>query len=267
MKTSCQAFSKYIFLFGLLSSSFAFADDLLKAAINNPDRNPLYVKRDQFRHPYETLSFFQINPSMSVLELAAGGGWYTEILGPYFKDSGKLVVTHYNPDAGKYFKRSRDAYEKKVLNNPLFQGIKVVTGNIPPTEPYIQSESIDMVLTFRNLHNWLARDSMKEVMNEAYKALKPGGYFGVVEHRAPEGSSLAFMKTSGYVTQSLAIKVAESIGFELIATSEINANNKDTKDHPKGVWTLPPSYRLKDKDRSKYEAIGESDRMTLLFKK
>jgi predicted methyltransferase len=108
---------------------------------------------------------------------------------------------------------------------------------------------------------------MKEVMNEAYKALKPDGYFGVVEHRAPEGSSLAFMKTSGYVTQSLAIKVAESIGFKLIATSEINANNKDTKDHPKGVWTLPPSYRLKDKDRSKYEAIGESDRMTLLFKK
>ena len=108
---------------------------------------------------------------------------------------------------------------------------------------------------------------MQAMMQEAYNALKEGGHFGVVEHRAPEGSSLEFMKKSGYVTQSLAIKTAQEVGFRLVASSEINANPRDTADHPKGVWTLPPSFRLKDKDRAKYAAIGESDRMTLLFKK
>jgi len=245
----------------------AHHEDALLEAVNNSDRNVAYSARDNFRNPYETLSFFQIKPTMNVLELAAGGGWYTEILAPYLKADGQLFVTHYNPEAGEYYKRSRNSYEKKVASNPLFEGIKVITMETPPAQPFTKPESQDLVVTFRNLHNWLARDAMKAVMQEAYNSLKEGGYFGVVEHRAPEGSSLEFMKKNGYVSQSLAIETALEVGFKLIATSEINANPKDTADHPKGVWTLPPSFRLKDTDRSKYEEIGESDRMTLLFKK
>ena len=267
MKKYYQLSMAFMVIICFALSPASFSDDALKASIQNPDRNLSYKERDDSRNPYETLSFFKINSSMHVLELAAGGGWYTEILAPYLHDDGKLSVTHYNPEAGKYYKRSRDAYEAKVDSNPLFHGIVVITGDIPPTQRYVRSESQDLVLTFRNLHNWLARDAMTEVMAEAFYALKPGGYFGVVEHRAPEDASLEFMQTSGYVSQSLAIKVAESVGFQFVGSSEINANPRDEKNHPKGVWTLPPSYRLKDQDRSKYEEIGESDRMTLLFKK
>ena len=245
----------------------AHHEDTLLDAINNPDRNAKYSARDNFRNPYETLSFFQIQPSMHVLELAAGGGWYTEILAPYLQSAGKLSVTHYNPQGNGYYKRSRDSYDKKVASNALFQGVSVITAETPPTQSFTKPETQDLVLTFRNLHNWLARDAMKAVMQEAYNSLKVGGHFGVVEHRAPEGSTLEFMKTSGYVSQSLATETAIAVGFTLVATSEINANPNDTADHPKGVWTLPPSFRLKDQDREKYAKIGESDRMTLLFKK
>lgn len=256
-----------IFIFAFTACSSSLKTDSLKQAVENSDRNQDYAARDNSRHPYETLSFFRISPEMDVLELAAGGGWYTEILAPYLKDSGTLTVSHYNPEAGAYFKRSRDAFEKKVSSNPLFQGVSVVTAEVPPTQPYVAPASKDLVLTFRNLHNWLARDAMESVMLEAYNALRPGGYFGVVEHRAPEDATLEFMQTSGYVSQSLAIQAAESAGFTLVASSEINANAKDTKDHPKGVWTLPPSLRLKDENRQKYLEVGESDRMTLLFMK
>ncbi len=249
------------------SANTANQKDSLFEAINDPNRNPSYTKRDKYRNPYETLSFFQINPSMHVLELSAGGGWYTEILAPYLKANGQLSVTHHNPDAGNYYLRSRTAFDEKVKSNPLFEGVRVITSDVPPSNPFTEPETQDLVVTFRNLHNWLGRDSMQAVMLEAYNALKPGGYFGVVEHRAPEGSSMEYMKKSGYVTQSLAIEKALEVGFVLVGTSEINANPNDTADHPKGVWTLPPSYRLKDKDRAKYESIGESDRMTLLFKK
>ena len=254
-------FISLLLAFSSMTYSAHHADPLLEA-IKDPTRNSAYSARDNYRHPYETLSFFKITPSMQVLELAAGGGWYTEILSPYLRDSGSLTVTHYNPESGAYAKRSREGFDKKVASNPLFEGVKIVSMGDP-----INPQSKDLVLTFRNLHDWLARDTMTATMLEAYNALKPGGYFGVVEHRAPEGSSMEYMTTSGYVSQSLAIEVAESVGFTLVETSEINANLKDTKDHPKGVWTLPPSYRLKDENRSKYEAMGESDRMTLLFMK
>lgn len=264
-------FSTLCLFFAVLSFSqsdnTANQKDSLFEAISDPNRNPSYIKRDKYRNPYETLSFFQINPSMHVLELSAGGGWYTEILAPYLNANGQLSVTHHNPDAGNYYLRSRTAFDEKVKSNPLFKGVRVITSDVPPSNAFTEPETQDLVVTFRNLHNWLGRDSMQAVMLEAYNALKPEGYFGVVEHRAPEGSSMEYMKKSGYVTQSLAIEKALEVGFVLVGTSEINANPNDTADHPKGVWTLPPSYRLKDKDRDKYESIGESDRMTLLFKK
>ncbi|MGY8792194.1 MAG: class I SAM-dependent methyltransferase [Gammaproteobacteria bacterium] len=256
-----------ILILSLAACSASNPADALKNAVENPLRNQDYAARDGSRHPYETLKFFRITPSMDVLELAAGGGWYTEILAPYLKESGALTVSHYNPEAGEYFKRSRDAYDQKVSSNSLFVGVSVVTGEVPPSQAYVAQASQDLVLTFRNLHNWLARDAMEAVMLEAFNALRPGGYFGVVEHRAPEDESLEYMQTSGYVSQSLAIEAATSVGFTLVASSEINANSRDTKDHPKGVWTLPPSFRLKDANREKYQEIGESDRMTLLFMK
>ena len=268
MKNTFSTLCLSLVIFGCSQSdNIANQRDALLEAINDPNRNPSYVKRDQYRNPYETLSFFQINPSMNVLELSAGGGWYTEILAPYLNTNGQLSVTHHNPDAGNYYLRSRSAFDEKVKSNSLFEGVKVITADVPPSSAFTEPASQDLVVTFRNLHNWLGRDSMKAVMKEAYNSLKPGGYFGVVEHRAPEGSSMEYMKKSGYVTQSLAIEKALEVGFVLVGTSEINANPNDTADHPKGVWTLPPSYRLKDKDRAKYESIGESDRMTLLFKK
>ena len=153
----------------------------------------------------------------------------------------------------------------------MIESITTTTASYPiqssplPSGSFTEPGTQDLVLTFRNLHNWLGRDAMQAVMQEAYNALKDGGHFGVVEHRAPEGSSMEFMKKSGYVSQSLAIESALQVGFKLVATSEINANPKDTADHPKGVWTLPPSFRLQNEDKSKYQDIGESDRMTLLF--
>ena len=266
MKSIYQIIGLPILIFSAsLSLESAHHKDPLLAAVNSPDRNAKYSARDSFRNPYETLSFFKIKPTMNVLELAAGGGWYTEILAPYLFSAGKLSVTHHNPDAGSYQKRSRASFDQKVSTNPLFKGVNVITADVPPSGSFTEPGTQDLVLTFRNLHNWLGRDAMQAVMQEAYNALKDGGHFGVVEHRAPEGSSMEFMKKSGYVSQSLAIESALQVGFKLVATSEINANPKDTADHPKGVWTLPPSFRLQNEDKSKYQDIGESDRMTLLF--
>ena len=243
----------------------AHHEDALLDAVNNSDRNSKYSARDDYRNPYETLSFFQIKPTMHVLELSAGGGWYTEILAPYLQPAGKLSVTHHNPEAGSYYKRSRNSYDEKVKSNPLFMGVEVITADVPPTKPFTKPATQDLVVTFRNLHNWLKAELLMDVFNKSYAVLKPGGIFGIVEHRALPGTSIEDMNKSGYVTEKLAIEYAEKAGFVLIATSEINANPKDGTIHPKGVWTLPPSLRLGDEDKEKYLAIGESDRMTLKF--
>ena len=235
----------------------------LEGAINSKERTPKYVARDAERHPYETLSFFSIKPNMKVVELSPGGGWYTEILANYIHKPGGLIVAHFDPNSDRaYFKRSRASFEKKMKENDMFKDVEIVNLFSNLSEP----DSVDAVLTFRNLHNWLGPD-MDRIFSNSFKALKPGGLFGVVEHRAKPGSSMETMKKSGYVTEQHAIKIARKHGFELVSKSEINANPKDSTDHPKGVWTLPPNFRLKDIDKDKYEAIGESDRMTLLFRK
>ena len=226
----------------------------LEQAVNSEDRSPDNVARDIYRHPYETLSFFGIKPDMTVVELNPGGGWYTEILANYIHYPGTLITAQ-----GSYY---FEGFEKKMNSNPMYGRVEIVNLNSNLAEP----NSVDAVITFRNLHNWLGAD-MDSIFRSSFKALKPGGSFGVVEHRAKPGTDFETMKTSGYVTEDHAIEVALKHGFELVEKSEINANPKDTKDHAKGVWTLPPTYRLKNKDRDKYSAIGESDRMTLLFKK
>ena len=238
----------------------AFSHDL-ERAVSSEERDPKNTIRDSSRHPLETLSFFGIKSDMTIIELSPGGGWYTEILANFLHEPGKLIAAHFDPNSERaYYKRSRANFEKKMSANSMFDTVEMVAINSNLAEP----NTVDAVLTFRNLHNWLGSD-MDLIFSNSYKALKPGGLFGVVEHRAKPGTSMETMKKSGYVSEEHAIEIAKKHGFELVDKSEINANPKDSTDHSGGVWTLPPNLRLKDEDREKYLEIGESDRMTLLF--
>jgi len=259
---------KQYVLAGLLAVGFtsfsgaALADPALKAAISSPARNADNVKRDQFRHPYETLTFFGIKPNMTVVELSPGGGWYTEILAPYLRDQGKLIAAGTTNGA--------EGFQKFLAKDPGRD--KVVYGTFMPGKGmynYAPKGSADMVLTFRNIHNWIGigDDGMKKMMANIYDSLKPGGVFGVEEHRLPASMKQDAEASSGYVHEAYVIKMAEQAGFKLVAKSEVNANSKDDANHENGVWALPPTYTNKDKDRAKYAAIGESDRMTLKFVK
>ena len=258
-----QSTIKNLLLILLTLTITPLASHDLKGAVASEDRNPKNTLRDSSRNPVETLSFFGIESDMVVIELSPGGGWYTEILANYIHYPGTLMAAHWSKDSEiAYYRRGRANFEKKMSNNPMYGRVEIVD----LYSELAEENSVDAVLTFRNLHNWLG-PNLDNIFSNTFKSLKPGGVFGIVEHRAKPGTSMEMMKKSGYVTEAHAIKIAKKHGFELAAKSEINANPKDTADHPKGVWTLPPNYRLKDKDREKYSDIGESDRMTLLFKK
>jgi len=236
----------------------AQAADPLKAAVAADHRQVGNVARDVYRHPYETLSFFGIKPTDTVVELAPGGGWYTEILAPYLREGGQL----YAADGGSA------RFKAKMDSMGVYGKVKITAfdpgkGQLDIAPP----GSADAVLTFRNVHNWMGIGKAQDVFNAAFKALKPGGVLGVEEHRLPASRPQEAQAPSGYVQEATVIKFAEAAGFKLAGRSEVNANPKDTADHPEGVWTLPPTYALKDKDRAKYQAIGESDRMTLKFVK
>jgi len=259
---------------GMIPAAWAAApkaDEALRAAIASDHRTPAYVQRDAARHPYETLSFFGIQPTMTVVELSPGGGWYTEILAPYLRDAGHYIAAAYSENSPTEYRRGYTAnFKKKLAADPArFGKVQLTVFEPPDNLSYAQAGSADLVLTFRNLHNWLSYgdDNMKRVFQSVYDTLKPGGVFGVVEHRLPEDKSQDATASSGYMHESYVIDMAKSVGFELAGKSEVNANPKDTADHPNGVWALPPTYRNKDKDRARYEAIGESDRMTLKFVK
>ena len=236
----------------------------LDTAISSSDRTPEYMDRDQFRHPKETLIFMGISSDMNVVELWPSRGWYSEILAPFLKEEGNYLGAGLDPNYSSWAKRVIKRNADRRAQNEIFSSMQMTTLFIDET-PITNKNSVDMVLTFRNLHNWLKAERLMDVFNKSYAVLKPGGIFGVVEHRAIPGTSIEDMNKSGYVTEKLAIEYAEKAGFVLIATSEINANPKDGTIHPKGVWTLPPTLRLGDEDKEKYLAIGESDRMTLKF--
>ena len=253
--------SKLSLLLILLCSLNSYSNDL-KDFVESSSRNEANVLRDVYRNPFETLSFFGLESDMTVVELSPGGGWYTEILAPYLKESGDLIVAHFNPDLGGYYERSRSRFEKKIRNNEIYEAMTIVNLDSQFSNP----GEADAVLTFRNLHNWIG-PQLNIILNSAFLSLKSGGILGVVEHRAKPGTSIEGMKKSGYVTKEWAISEIEKRGFVLLAESELNANPRDTKNHPRGVWTLPPSMAMKEQDKKKYEAIGESDRMTLLFQK
>lgn len=263
-------------LIAALSVSFSFsttaadapADSLIKA-INGKHRSKENKQRDQYRHPAETLTFFNVNEDMTVVEVSPGKGWYTEILAPYLSEKGKLYAAHFSPDnPADYAKQNLKIFLDKLHNSPKLYGKVELTVLEPPKDVQIAPEgSADRILTFRNVHNWMANDQASAVFSAMYKALKPGGILGVVEHRGLTHKPQDPKAASGYVTEDYVIALARKAGFEFLAKSEINANPKDTKNHPEGVWTLPPTLRLKDKDKEKYLAIGESDRMTLKFLK
>ena len=249
-----KAIKSFFLVLALLINVPNLLSHSLKESIESQDRTPQFTTRDVYRHPYETLTFFNIQPDMTVVELNPGGGWYTEILANYIHYPGTLIAAQ-----GSYY---MDGFKKKMDSDPMFGRVEIVSLSSNLADP----NSVDAIVTFRNLHNWLG-PQMDSIFKSSMVALKPGGIFGVVEHRANPGTTLKAMKSSGYVTEAHAIEVALKNGFELVTKSEINANPKDTQDHPKGVWTLPPRLRLDDVDKEKYESIGESDRMTLLFRK
>ena len=242
----------------------------LDSFINSDNRTPSYKERDKFRNPKQTLTFFKIKNNMKVIELQPSGGnspggWYTEILAPFLKEEGLLIAAHFNPEEAEWRAKMRMNFIDRIKNNNDFKKIKMSVLSMPPIK-LAEDESVDMVLTFRNLHNWLKSGYLKEVYQVSFQALKPGGIFGIVEHRAPENFTIAEMKKSGYVTESLAIKLAMEVGFLLEEKSDINANILDKKNHPNGVWNLPPTLKINDsQDEQKFLDIGESDRMTLRF--
>lgn len=226
-------------------------------------------QRDQFRHPQKTLHFFELTNSDTVVEIWPGGGWYTQILAPALKADGQLIAAHWPNDSQVgFFRRVRSQFDDKFLNNPaLYGNIQIRLLEPPQHLTLADAGSVDKVLTFRNVHNWMRNQQEQAVFNSAFNALKPGGILGVVEHRAPDSFSYEQMVKSGYVSEAYVKQLAQKAGFVFAGASEINANSKDDKQHPRGVWTLPPSLRLGDVDKEKYLNIGESDRMTLKFRK
>jgi len=241
----------------------------LETILAGTHRSEANRTRDQFRHPKETLLFFGLRPEMHVVEIWPDpSGWYTEVIAPLVRDKGKYYAAVLDAAPGNTNQAKRVAdYRQKIAERPeLYDRVEVVTlpsggGDIVPPG------TVDMVVTFRNIHNWMARDQAPQMFASMFKALKPGGTLGVEEHRGDPSKPQDPQAKSGYVNEQYAIDMIEAQGFKLVAKSEINANPRDTKDYEQGVWTLPPVYRLGDKDREKYAAIGESDRFTLRFVK
>jgi len=254
-----------------VSAMAADVQDPLATAISSPSRTPKFTARDQYRHPLETLRFFGLRPNHAVVEIWPGGGWYMEILAPYLREQGKYYAAIDAPNlpgATKETKENAAALRQRIAEDPAHFGKVVITELHPPRLTEIcPPGSADLVLTFRNVHNWLETGEQQAQFNAFFKALKPGGVLGLVEHRARPGTSLEEMRKSGYMDEDYIKKLAATAGFRFDAESTINNNPKDTRDYPDGVWTLPPTLTLGDKDRDKYLAIGESDRMTLRFVK
>jgi predicted methyltransferase len=225
-------------------------------------------ERDAFRHPKETLLFFGLRPQMQVVEIWPEPGWYTEIIAPLVKDQGKYYAALAAPRPDNAYVSARTkAYQERFAAHPELYGKIELTTLAADARDIAPPGSVDMVVTFRNIHNWMAGGWAPQAFATMFKALKPGGILGVVEHRGNPELPQDPKAKRGYVREDDAIRLIESQGFVLVAQSEINANPKDTKDYPQGVWTLPPVYRLGDKDKATYAAIGESDRFTLKFVK
>jgi len=248
-------------------------DDATAAAIERalagPHRSADIRARDEYRHPLETLLFFGIKPDMTVVEAwPDSAGWYTEVLAPLLAERGKLYVAMAPPRPDNaYVTASRKRFADKLAARPEIFGHVEVTSLGPGSFAIAPPGSADLVVAFRNVHSWMNLGNAPEAFAEMHRALKPGGILGVVDHRADPAKPPDARALNGYVNEEYAIAMIEAAGFELLARSPVNDNPKDTRDHPQGVWSLPPDYRLGNRDRAKYQAIGESDRFTLKFRK
>jgi predicted methyltransferase len=256
----------FIGLPGMPVSAASQGTDIAKAVAGSW-RTPAAVARDSARHPVEELSFFGISPTMTVVEIWPSGGYWTEVLAPYLHDRGTYYAAGLPRALGDRAVKAEETFRAKLDAN------KSVYGNVRLTElgkgaaDIAPPGSADLILTFRNLHNWMGGGWGDEAMAAFYKALKPGGILGIEDHRGATDHPQDPQAKSGYVRQDYAIELARKAGFEFVGASEINANPKDTKDYPQGVWTLPPTLTLGDVDRAKYAAIGEADNFVLKFRK
>lgn len=249
----------------------------IEAAVAGAWRTPEDRARDAWRHPAESLKFWGLKPGQTVVEFWPGAGWYTDIIAPFLAATGgRLYAANLQADPSDPAATAVvEAFRRRISENPRIYGRVEITAFGPTSGEVAPAGSADLVLFLRNLHNWMAAGIAEKAFRDAYAALKPGGLLGVEEHRAVAGGVPDVLATDGYVQQAYVIKLAQEAGFQLSAASEINANPKDTRDHPFGVWTLPPVRRTSPRgkpenaefDRAKYEAIGESDRMTLRFVK
>jgi predicted methyltransferase len=252
-------------------TSSSAADQTLASALGNPARSEKFVARDKARHPLEELTFFGVTPQSTVVEIWPGGGYWTEILAPLLHDHGGYYVAL----QGKGGSEAADAEADKLnaLLHAKIEADMATYGKVKPTVFGVGQGEIatpgtaDFVLSFRNLHNWMKDGFAPEAFAAFYQALKPGGVLGLEEHRGQRDTAQDPKAEDGYVRQDYAIALAEKAGFQFAGSSEINANLKDTANWPKGVWTLPPTLRLGDQDRAKYEAIGEADNFVLKFRK
>lgn len=253
-------------LAGTAVSAATQADPALAAAVASPARSPDAVARDSARHPVEELTFFGIAPTMTVVELWPGGGYWTDILGPYLAPAGHYYIALPRPgnseeDSGVKRLHARIAAEKDRLGT--LHETSLGPGHFEIAPP----GSADLVLTFRNLHNWMEGGYADQALGASFKALKPGGILGIEEHRGRNDQPQDPKGKNGYVRQDYTIALAKKAGFEFVGSSEVNANPRDTKDWVDGVWTLPPSLSQGEKDRAKYVAIGEADNYVLKFRK
>lgn len=239
----------------------------LQQIVAGEHRSAANKARDSQRNPVETLLWFGLRPDMTVVEITPGGGWYTEILAPFLKEEGRYYAAGFDADSPvPFFRNAAQRFQAKLETAPELYGEVITTVLAPPERTEIAPPgSADMVLTFRNVHNWMDAGTTDAIFAAMFRALKPGGTLGVVEHRADPAQPQDPKARSGYVGEEYIIELARKAGFELSGRAEINANPKDTKDHPQGVWMLPPTLRGGDQDRERYLAIGESDRMTLRF--
>ncbi len=244
-------------------------DPALQSLIDGPQRSKANSVRDKYRHPGEVLAFFGVKPDSDVVEILPGaGGYWTEILAPYLKDKGRYIAANgEKASTSAEVQKDNAGLAAKLAADPADYGKVEITEFSGDKHEIASPGSADFVLTFRNIHNWMTAGTTKESFAAFYKALKPGGILGVEEHRGKPDQPQDPLARSGYVRQDVAIGFAEAAGFKFVGSSEVNANPKDTKDYPDGVWTLPPTYRLGAQDHAKYEAIGESDRFILKFQK
>ena len=275
--------SNFLICFPLIFSASLPAqttDELLDLAIAGDHRDPAFVVRDKYRHPGETLVFFGLQPGMTVVEISPAKGWYTEILAPVLRDQGVFYAAGFAMTASQtpdWQKQMQIEFANKLSQRPdVYDHVVVTELSVPERVVIAPPGTVDMILTFRNVHNWMKGEYVQTMFEIFYRTLKSGGILGIVEHRAAPRTSIDQMIQSGYVSEEFVIQLAKAIGFVFEESSEINANPNDTKDYPEGVWALPPTLRQcnkiedgsgKDACIKKYTAIGESDRMTLRFRK